>query len=759
MKIHRPVAFIGFVLMGCLVASHPDLEAADDLIAGGRRGIDAAAVAKLPAPGTVSPGSFAFTPDGKSVTYLKAEGASLSRVLWKVDVAGGVPRVIARPPGSGDTDANVSKEEALRRERQRLRETGITQVVRAKKADVAIIPLGGDLYLLKGSDGPLVRLTNTPSPEIDPQLNDEGTKVAFARDNDLFTLDLTTKEEKSQVGVPPGEGHTHSVAEFMAQEEMGRSSGFWWSPDGLRIAFQWTNERHVPLYSIVHQGGPDYSVETHRYPFSGAANAKVDLIVHREKEGNLSVNDSWRDFPSSTGESYLARVEWESPSKMLVQILSRDQRSLRLYRYEIAEEEPKLLIEDVADTWINLHNDLRTIESTGEILWSSERTGFRHLELYDKDGKKIRDLTSGPWPVDAVEQVDAKRREVWFSGWMENPLERQLYRVSLDGGPITKVTTEAGTHRAVISPDGETFVDTFTSRTRPTVTRLVNRDGRILSTLDDSALSDPRVDQLKLTPPEIVSFEGRDGTKFYGAYYAPRSKAFGPKAPLVVLLYGGPHVQYVSENWTMTADMNAQHLAERGFAVWKMDNRGSARRGHAFESAIRRNMGSVEVRDQVDGVAFVAKRWPDVDTTRVGVTGSSYGGYMTLRCLTEAPEVFKAGVSVAPVTDWDGYDTCYTERYMGTPVNNPTGYHDSSVLHAVDRLKGDLLIIHGMLDENVHFRHTARLVSALIAANKSFRMLPLPEERHSSRKEEGRRYVAEQLTRFFEETLGGRVKN
>ena len=165
-------------------------------------------------------------------------------------------------------------------------------------------------------------------------------------------------------------------------------------------------------------------------------------------------------------------------------------------------------------------------------------------------------------------------------------------------------------------------------------------------------------------------------------------------------------------------------------------------------------MGSVEVRDQVDGVVFAAKNWPDVDASRVGVSGSSYGGYMTLRCLTEAPEVFGAGVSIAPVTDWDGYDTCYTERYMGTPATNPTGYKNASVLTRVDRLKGDLLLIHGMVDENVHFRHTARLISALIAADKPFRMLPLPEERHSSRKEEGRKYVAEQMARFFEGSLG-----
>ncbi|WP_435007178.1 S9 family peptidase [Tundrisphaera lichenicola] len=725
---------------------------ADDRLAGGRKKIDATTVARLPAPGSVVPGAFGFTPDGKAVTYLKAETASLSRVLWRAEVSGGPPRVVARPPGGGDTDANVSREEALRRERQRLRETGITQIVRADKAEVAVIPLGGDLYVLRGQDGPLERLTDTDDPEIDPQLNADGSKVGFVRGNELYSLDLGSKQE-TRLSQGAVEGLTHGLAEFMAQEEMDRSRGFWWSPDGSKIAYQETDERAIPLYSIVHQGA-EYSVETHRYPFPGAANAKVRLGVVSSTGGETR----WLNLPVDHPDFYLARVDWAGPSELLVQLLSRDQRSLRLCRVDVQENRSTVLIEERAETWVNLHNDLRLVEGTGEILWSSERSGYRHLELYDRDGKKLRELTRGSWPVDGVDHLDSARREVWFSSGIETPLERHLYRVSLDGGPIRKISNDPGTHRAVIARDGETFVDTFSSRSRPPVTRLMSRDGRVIAPLDDAALSDPRVDQLRLTPPEVVRFTGRDGTNLYGAYYAPRSRAFGAKAPLVVLLYGGPHVQYVPEAWSLTADLNAQHFAERGFAVWKMDNRGSSRRGHAFEAAIHRNMGSVEVRDQVDGVRFVARNWPEVDATRVGVSGSSYGGYMTLRCLTEAPETFHAGVSIAPVTDWDGYDTCYTERYMGTPLDNPEGYRNASVLDAVGRLKGELMVIHGMLDENVHFRHTARLVSALIGADTRFRMLPLPEERHSSRKEEGRRYVAEQLATFFEDALSRPVR-
>ncbi|MDB5353331.1 MAG: dipeptidyl aminopeptidase/acylaminoacyl peptidase [Planctomycetota bacterium] len=708
-----------------------------------RARIRAVDVATLPHPGTVVPGAISFARDGKVVTYLKSESNSLARALWSVELgADPLARVIARAPDGGDTDATVSKEEQLRRERQRLRETGITQVVRASGSDLIVVPIGGDLFLYRPG-GELKRFTETPSPEIDPKPSADGSAVAFVRDGELFTKDVESGRE-IQLSKGAADGISNGLAEFIAQEEFGRFTGYWWSPDGSKIAYQQTDERNIPLYTIAHQDGPNYSAETHRYPFAGAENALVRLGVVPASGGATT----WLNLAEPAEDFYLARVDWDGPGDLLVQILSRDQKTLRLLRVNVGTGERTLVVEDRAETYVNLHNDLRIIPGTGEILWSSERTGFRHLELRDRDGKLVRTITSGDWPVDAVVGLDAKRREVWFTAGKDGALEANLYRVSLEGGTIVRATPESGTHRIVVAEDANHFVDTFSDLKTPPVTTIRDRDGKILATLDDAA-ADPRVETMDLVAPQLTEFKNRDGVLLHGAYYPPRSCVPGTKSPLIVMVYGGPHVQNVTSSWAMTADLTAQFLAEQGFAVWKLDNRGSARRGLAFESALYRRMGEVEVRDQMEGVKFIAGSHPEVDSARVGITGGSYGGYMTLRCLQLAPDVFRAGVAIAPVTDWDGYDTGYTERYMGTPKNNPEGYKSSSVLEKVNSLSGRLLVIHGMLDENVHFRHSARLATALIAADKPFEMLPVPSERHSSRKVPERTYITERLSNFF----------
>lgn len=710
-----------------------------------RRPVAPADFVRQPSPGNAIPGSIAFSADSQTISFLKSEESSLNRAYWKAGVATVQPKVAARAPGSGDTEANLTLAEKLRRERQRSRDTGISQIVRARKADVAIVPLKGNLHLV-GENG-LEPLTTSKSPHLDPQLTPDGSKAAFVRDDELFVLDLKSRVE-TRLTHRAADGLTHGLAEFAAQEELDRSSGFWWSPDGSKIVYQETDERHIPLFTIVHEAEKDFSAETHRYPFAGKANAKIRLGVVAASGGPTS----WLKLPGLDQGDYLARVVWESPASILIQLLARDQTRLSLVRIDAATGASRLLFEATSSTWINLHNDLMLDAKTGGFLWSTEKTGFRHLEYRDSEGKLVRTLTSGEWPVDRAVHLDSERREVWFLAGRESPLESQLYRVSLDGGEVARITTDPGIHQVVVAPDGARFVDQVSSRAHPTRTTLRDRAGTPLGLIDDAG-TDPRVGQLALNPPELLSFKNRDGVTLHGAYYPPSAKKAGEKAPLVVMVYGGPHVQTVTESWAMTSDLTAQLLAGRGFAVWKLDNRGSSRRGLAFEAAINRKMGTVEVRDQVDGVRFISSVRPEIDPGRVGITGRSYGGYMTLRCLTEASNVFKAGLAGAPVTDWDGYDTAYTERYMGTPEDNADGYRDSSALTAAGKLRGKLLVIHGMMDENVHFRHSARLANALIAASKPFELLPLPESRHSVRREADVLYYAERLAAFFEKSL------
>lgn len=713
--------------------------------------VGAEMVARLPYPGTVVPSALAFTANGTAVTYLKSEGQTLDRVLWKATLDGAPPRVIARPPGSGDVEGKLSADEALRRERQRLTATGISQIVRAEGHDLAVLPLGGDLYLLQG-DAPLVRLTETDAPEVDPKPSPDGGRVAFVRGDELHVLNIKTRAEV-QLTTGAGDGVTHGLAEFIAQEELDRDSGFWWSPDGRWIAYQETDERAIPPYTITHQGGDAFSTETHHYPFSGQKNARTRLGVIPADGGETE----WLTLHGAGDDAYLARVDWESPEALLIQLLSRDQKSLRLIRVDRRTGDRKQLIEETSPTWVELHNDLRVVEGTGEILWSSERTGYRHLELHDRDGRLVRPLTEGDWAVDPVSHggirgvvgLDSERREVWFMAGKESPLESHLYRVSLDGGAPVRLTDSAGMHRAVVSPDFGHFALDSSSLTQPTLSTIRDRDGRIVITCSNAG-EDPRLASLSLVTPELKTFTNAEGVTLHGAYYPPLESSDGKPAPLVVIVYGGPTVQLVTNSWGLTADMTAQLLHARGFAVWKLDNRGSSRRGRAFQAPIYRRLGTVEVADQADGVRWLLKNHAEIDPNRVGITGASYGGYMTLRCMEREPDLFKAGVSVAPVTFWEGYDTAYTERYMGTPEQNSEGYRTSSALEEANRITGELMLIHGMLDENVHFRHSARLITSLIHANTPFRLLPLPDERHSSRRPADRQYVAEALVKFFE---------
>jgi dipeptidyl-peptidase-4 len=477
----------------------------------------------------------------------------------------------------------------------------------------------------------------------------------------------------------------------------------------------------------MHQGKDalgDAAQEDHRYPFVGQVNARVRLGVVPAAGGETV----WMNLGENP-DLYLARVAWWPDGRLVVQIENRAQTVLRVVAFDPATGAPTLLWEETQAVWINLHDMLKPLRD-GRFIWASERSGFMHLYLHDAGGRPLHAITEGDWMVESVAGVDEERALVYLTGTRDGPLEAHLYAVPLAGGAPKRLTPAPGTHQVVLDHGKRRFIDTRSDLDQPPVTHLCSlEDGRPRVALYDRP--DDRVAALDLTPPEIVTVRSRDGETLYGALYRPVGDAPGPY-PVVVSVYGGPHAQRVSRAWSMTVDLRAQYLRRRGVLVFKLDNRGSARRGLAFEGAIKHNLGDVEVRDQVAGLRWLVDQGL-ADPDRVGVMGWSYGGYVALMCLARAPSHFKAAVAGAPVTHWDGYDTHYTERYMGLPAENSEGYEVSSVMAHVDDIRGRLLLVHGLIDENVHFRHTARLINALIRARKDYDLLLFPDERHMPR--------------------------
>jgi len=701
-----------------------------------------AQVATFPRPGTVVPARLGFTPDGTGVTYLFSAEGSLVRSLWRYDIARGERTVLAGPPPASTAEGELSREEELRRERARLRELGVTDYQFASKSEKAVllVPGGGKLWASVAG----APVTEVPGSEgaIDPHLSPDGSMVAFVKDDELWVLPVSGGEPRKLTrGAEPG--LTNGLAEFIAQEELDRDRGFWWSPDGSKIAYIRADSRHIPDYTIVHQGKDQVDNEPHRYPFAGQPNAILELGVVDLATGQTT----WMDLGDDK-DIYIARVGWRPDGVLTAQLLSRDQRTLRLVAFE-PDGRQRLLLQEQADPWINLQGDTQFLESGG-FLWLSERSGYCHLYRYAQDGEGCRALTAGDWVLTSLVRVDEKAGLAYFLATKDSPLERHLYSVPLSGGPVTRLTLEPGYHGVVVAKEGGRFIDSWSTTTRGPRVALRNADGSLATMLFENEAA--VADDLGLAPPEVRTFTAADGSTLYGMLYRPPVLEPGRKYPLIVAVYGGPGVQRVLNDWSLTVDLRAQYLAQQGFVVLKVDNRGSLNRGLSFEAAIADRMGTVEVDDQVAAVREMAKL-PWIDAERVGMYGWSYGGYMTCMSMMRAPEVFKVGVSGAPVTDWDGYDTGYTERYMGTPQSNPEGYKDSSVLTHAHKLRGKLLLVHGMTDENVHFRHTARLIVALTEANKDYDLLVFPEERHMPRDAKGLEYQERKVVEYFQRNL------
>ncbi len=735
------------------------------------RPLTTADVARRPLPGTTTPTGIAFSPDGSTVTCLLAEPGSLRQSLVAVDVATGTVRTLPTP-GTEVDEADLGLEERLRRERARELAVGVTRHAWAADAPVVLVPMGDGLWILEGVSGlgdpaarRVVAADDLPGPALDAAICADGSTVSFVCDDEVHVVAAAGGPVRRVTTGARGTGRTNGLAEYVAQEEMLRATGHWLSPDGRRLAFAEVDETHVPVYRIVHQGSDEVgegAQEDHRYPFAGAANARVRLGVVDVPEAGAPLGEpTWIDL-GATGigdDRYLARVTWADPDRVLVQVEDRAQARLDLLGVDLPPGPTgtgapgvSLLVSEASDVWINLHDDLRPLPDGG-FLWSTERSGFRHLERRAADGSLVRTLTAGDWLVTGVAGIDPEAA-VWAVTTEGSARTRRLVRVPLDGSPATRVDDPGpggdGMLTAVVHGPSGAWVGTASSPTTPPVTTL-HRPGGAGVVLHDAA-TDPVVAELSLPAPEprtVVA--GDDVTELHAAVYRPGGA--GPH-PLVVWCYGGPHAQLVTDGWGPTVALRAQLLAQRGFCVAVVDNRGMAARGLAFEGALRHRMGTVEVDDQVRLVeALVAEGLADPE--RVGIYGWSYGGYLSAMCLARRPDVFRAACAGAPVTSWDGYDTHYTERYMGTPASNPEGYAAGSVMTHVEGVRDrHLLLVHGLIDENVHFRHTARLLNALLRADLPHELLLYPDERHVPRHEADRASMESRILDFFTRTLG-----
>ena len=680
---------------------------------------------RMPHPGLDAPTGLRFTTDGAALTYLRFLDDVPLRGVWRHELQTGERRLLIGPGDgtAGATDVEQATHDELMRQRMRDRGEGIPGYERAQGADVvAALVSGRCLVSVDGAGGePVPGVEGALAAALAP----DGERLAWVREGDLFVSPTRGAGAPGPIQLTDDatDGVTNGLPDYIAAEELDRYEGMWWNAAGDAIAVARVDEREIPPVDLTPPGSDRSRREVHRYPFAGGPNARVDLrIAHLGPAPGIS-----GPVDIGVGDGYLARVVPHPGGGWLVAVLPRDQRSLRWSRL-LEDGTLRELWVEWSEPWLNL-DELTRVLADGRILRATEASGFRHLELREPDGSGPRALTTGPWVVTDVAHVDEARGEVLVIGTADGVLERHLYAVSLDETrPVARprrFTAEPGWHEVAVSEDGARWADSHSSRQVAPRVVVHARDGR-----PDLVIHEPTATAgaLAIAMPDLLEIAADDGTPLEVAVFRPTDPAGAPP-PAILWVYGGPHSQYVQDAWDLTIFPLRQALVAAGFAVVMADNRGTANRGLAFEAPIAGALGGGEIEDQARVVRVLADRG-ELDATRVGVTGGSYGGYLTIRALQRHPELFRAGVAVAPVVDWDGYDTAYTERYLGTPAANPAAYQEASLLPRAAELPDALLVQHGAIDENVHLRHSQRLAAALEGAGRHLDLLVLPDERH-----------------------------
>ena len=580
----------------------------------------------------------------------------------------------------------------------------------------------------------------------EPTLSPDGTKVAYAWENNLFIKDLETAETQQITSDGEINAIINGITDWVYEEEFAFVRAFEWNSDGSRIAYLRFDEQAVPEFSMDMYGTGLYPTQhVFKYPKAGEVNADVALKIYNLKSGETADID--------LGEAYyIPRIKWmNDPDILTVQVLNRHQNHLRFLGVNADSNSAYTIMEERDPAYVDITDDL-TFLADDRFIWTSEASGNNHIYLYSKDGTSKQQITEGPWEVTRYYGYDDENKRIYYQSSERSSIQRDVYSIGLNGKRKKQLTERAGFNSASFSTDFIYFINTHSSAATPPVYELRDANsGDVVRTIEDNNALKDKLSDYTLSPKEFSTLEINGNTL---NMYMIKPADFDPskKYPLFMFQYSGPGSQQVADRWMGTNDYWHQLLASRGYVIACVDGRGTGLKGRDFKKVTQLELGKYEVEDQIEA-GKVLSDLPFIDESRTGIWGWSYGGFMSTNCLLKGSDVFEMAIAVAPVTSWRFYDTIYTERYMQTPQENPTGYDDNSPLNYPELLKGDYLLVHGSGDDNVHVQNTTRMVEALIQANKPFEWAIYPDKAHSIRGGNSRLHLFTKMTRFVEKAF------
>ena len=711
-----------------------------------------------------SPENVKWSPDGTKVSYVQRDDGGEHGSLFYIDLATGKPAVLVSseklsslaPPSSSIKDE---------RQKENAQRYSVAAYHWSPDSKHLLFDSLGQLWLYSLDSGTAVQVTSSADAATDPKFSPDGGRLAYVRKHDLYVRDVKRGQEEALTR-DGNENLLNGEVDWVYLEELYTRSNYFWSPDGRSIAFLQMNEKEVPTYPIVDWIPTHPTVDTEKYPKAGDPNPLVRIGVVPSNGGKVrwisAGGGKEGDLPLGNDPNVLVpRFGWVRDGLLWAMALNRLQTRLDIYFIDVQSGKSRRVLTESTNVWIDMHPEVEfeLLSSGDRFLWTSWRDGHYHMYLYQFDkqnplageAKLVAQLTHGDWEVESIGAVDESAGVVYFTANEGDWRQANVFSVGLDGKKLYHVSKENGTHSANFGPvKTKSYVDTYSALMTPPRMSLCRTDGACTPFWQSRS-----VEAYNLIPPKPVEFTAADGkTKLLGTLLLPGG---GPmmangKAPLILNPYGGPGSQDVRDAWGGATFLFDQILASQGFAVLVVDNRGMANRGSAFAAPIKLHFGPVELDDQLASLQQALAQYPQLDGSRLGFWGWSYGGYFTLYAL-EKTNLFRTGVSVAPVTDWRNYDSIYTERYMGLPRDNADGYRKSSPVNFAADLQGSLLEVHGTSDDNVHVQNTIQMVNAFINAGKQFQLMLYPRKTHGIAGKVARTYLFHMIQDHFEKDL------